>query len=66
MEASKFVDYYELMQISPNAEHDTIVRVYRILAARLHPDNSQTGDPEKFQLLAKAYHTLSDPQRRAE
>ncbi len=66
MEASKFVDYYELMQISPNAEHDTIVRVYRILAARFHPDNPHTGDPEKFQLLTRAYHTLSDPQRRAD
>lgn len=66
MEASKFIDYYELMQISPNAEHDTIVRVYRILAARFHPDNPHTGDPEKFQLLTKAYHTLSDPQRRAD
>lgn len=66
MEASKFVDYYELMQISPNAEHDTIVRVYRILAARFHPDNPHTGDRDKFQLLTKAYYTLSDPQRRAD
>lgn len=66
MEASKFVDYYELMQISPNAEHDTIVRVYRILAARFHPDNPHTGDAEKFQLLNKAYQVLSDPQRRAD
>lgn len=66
MEASKFVDYYELMQISPNAEHDTIVRVYRILAARFHPDNPHTGDAEKFQLLNKAYQVLSDPQRRSE
>jgi curved DNA-binding protein CbpA len=66
MEASKFVDFYELMQISPNAEHDTIVRVYRILAARFHPDNPHTGDAEKFQLLNKAYQVLSDPQRRAD
>lgn len=66
MEASKFVDYYELMQISPNAEHDTIVRVYRILAARFHPDNPHTGDADKFKLLTRAYHTLSDPQRRVE
>lgn len=66
MEATKFVDFYELMQISPNAEHDTIVRVYRILAARFHPDNPHTGDPEKFQLLTRAYYTLSDPQRRAD
>lgn len=66
MEASKFVDYYELMQISPNAEHDTIVRVYRILAARFHPDNPHTGNADKFKLLTRAYHTLSDPQRRVE
>jgi len=66
MEAGKFVDYYELLQISPNAEQETITRVYRILAARFHPDNPHTGDAEKFQLLARAYHVLSDPKRRAE
>jgi len=66
MEAGKFVDYYELLQISPNAEQETITRVYRILAARFHPDNPHTGDAEKFQLLTRAYHVLSDPNRRAE
>lgn len=66
MEPSHFVDYYELLQISPNAEQETITRVYRILAARFHPDNPHTGDAEKFQLLRKAYQVLSDPQRRAE
>lgn len=66
MEAGKFVDYYELLQISPNAEQETITRVYRILAARFHPDNPHTGDAEKFQLLTRAYHVLSDPKRRAE
>lgn len=66
MESSHFVDYYELLQISPNAEPETITRVYRILAARFHPDNPHTGDAEKFQLLRKAYQVLSDPQRRAE
>lgn len=66
MEAGKFVDYYELLQISPNAEQETITRVYRILAARFHPDNPHTGDAEKFQILTRAYHVLSDPKRRAE
>ncbi len=33
-----FIDYYELLQISPNAEPQTIQRVYRMLAARYHPD----------------------------
>jgi curved DNA-binding protein len=60
-----FVDYYELLQISPNAERETVHRVFRIMAARYHPDNAQTGDAEKFLLLTKAHETLSDPQRRA-
>ena len=30
-------DYFEFLQISPNAEPDTIHRVYRFLAVRLHP-----------------------------
>ena len=63
--AQTFVDYYELLQISPNAEADTIHRVFRIMASRCHPDNKQTGDNEKFLLLTKAYALLSDPIQRA-
>lgn len=59
-------DYYEFLQISPNADADTIHRVYRFLAARLHPDNGATGDAENFRLLKNAYDVLSDPRRRAE
>jgi len=61
----KIPDYYEFLQISPNAEPDTIHRVYRYLAGRLHPDNPETGDAEKFFLLKQAYDALSDPERRA-
>jgi len=59
-------DYYEFLQISPNAEPSTIHRVYRFLAGRLHPDNPGTGDAEKFLLLKQAFDVLSDPERRAE
>ena len=59
-------DYYEFLQISPNAEPDTIHRVYRFLAVRLHPDNPETGDAEKFFLLKQAYDVLSNPARRVE
>ena len=64
MPRADFVDYYELMQISPNAERETIQRVYRMLAARFHPDNGQTGDMAQFLRLNEAYKTLSDPQLR--
>ena len=60
-----FADHYETMQISPNADLDTIHRVYRILAVRFHPDNLDTGDEETFRALTDAYRTLSNPQARA-
>ncbi|WP_348261465.1 DnaJ domain-containing protein [Telmatobacter sp. DSM 110680] len=62
----KKLDFYELLQVSRTAEPDTIHRVYRFFAARYHPDNAVSSDPEKFALLRLAYETLSDPHRRAE
>lgn len=59
------VNYYEFLQINPNAQPETIRRVYRFLAGRFHPDNPETGDTEKFLLLNRAYAVLSDPERRA-
>jgi curved DNA-binding protein CbpA len=59
-------DYYEFLQISPNAELATIQRVYRFLASRFHPDNAETGNVDKFVLLNIAFEVLSDPKRRAE
>ena len=59
-------DYYEFLQISPQAEAETIQRVYRFLATRLHPDNPETGNAEKFFLLKQAYEVLSNPTLRAE
>lgn len=62
----KQVDYYEFLQISPNAEPETIHRVYRYLGARYHPDNPQSGNADAFSVLKNAYEVLSDPERRAE
>jgi hypothetical protein len=62
----KNLDYYEFLQISPNADSDTIHRVYRFLAARFHPDNPVSGDPEKFFMLKTAYDVLSNSDSRAE
>ena len=60
------VNYYDLLQINPRAEIETIERVYRILAARYGPSNAQTGDGERFRILTEAYQVLSDPVRRSE
>jgi len=60
------VNYYDLLQIHPRAEVETIQRVYKIFAARYHPDNLETGDAERFHQYREAYEVLMDPVRRAE
>jgi curved DNA-binding protein len=59
------LDYYEVLQISPNAESETINRVFRILAARYHPDNPESGNAEKFLRLKQAFDVLGNPKSRA-
>ena len=59
-------DYYEILQISPSAEADTIQRVFRLLAQRFHPDNQQTGNADRFREIHDAYRVLNDPETRAQ
>jgi curved DNA-binding protein CbpA len=65
MTSSTAPNYYELLQLSPNAEQLVITKIYRLLAAYYHPDNKQTGDEEKFKSVLKAYEVLSDPTKRS-
>jgi curved DNA-binding protein CbpA len=65
MPSDNGVDHYEVLQVSPNAEQETIQRLYRVLAQRFHPDNRETGDEARFRELSEAYAVLSDPARRA-
>jgi curved DNA-binding protein CbpA len=65
MSQNTFEDHYEDLQVSPNADQETIERVYRLLAKRYHPDNNSSGSTEKFDIITKAYKLLSDPEKRA-
>jgi curved DNA-binding protein CbpA len=65
MPLDEAIDYYEVLQISPSAEPETVHRVYRLLAQRFHPDNADTGNDARFRELTEAYQVLSDPERRA-
>jgi hypothetical protein len=58
-------DHYEVLQVSPRADQDTIERVFRHLAKRYHPDNQESGDAGRFTQLMDAFRVLSDPVRRA-
>ena len=61
-----FVDYYEMLRVSPGAELESIQRVHRALAARYHPDNKETGNLERFLKVNEAFKILSDPEKRRE
>jgi curved DNA-binding protein CbpA len=61
-----FIDYYEILEISPNANSETLERIFRYLALRYHPDNQDTGDLSRFSEIVEAHNTLKDPIRRAQ
>jgi hypothetical protein len=58
-------DYYEVLQVNRRADMDTIHRVFHMLAQRYHPDNRDTGNPDRFRQVAEAHAVLSDASRRA-
>ena len=66
MDASTFIDYYEILEISPNANSETIERIFRYFAMRYHPDNQDTGDLARFSEIVDANNTLKDPVKRAQ
>ena len=59
-------DYYEVLEISREADGETITRSYRKLAMRYHPDRNP-GDSEaeaRFKEVAEAHEILTDPEKR--
>lgn len=57
--------YYEILEVSNNANQQEIKKAYRKLARRFHPDvNHGKEAAEHFKLITKAYEVLSDPKKR--
>lgn len=65
MSDTQVPDHYEVLQLSPRADAGTISRVFRHMAKRLHPDNVDSGDAERFGAIMEAFRVLSDPDLRA-
>jgi curved DNA-binding protein CbpA len=65
MKNNHLPDYYEDLKISPNADPETIDRVFRMLAKRYHPDNKVTGNADAFNRISTAYKVLADIEKRA-
>jgi len=59
-------DYYEVLQIIPEAESEVIEGAYKRLVAKYHPDNKQTGDADRFRLIREAHEILANPVRKKE
>jgi curved DNA-binding protein CbpA len=65
MEAQGFVNYYEILELSPAASAEAIDQSFRSLARRYHPDNLASGDRARFDAVVEAHKLLRDPARRA-
>lgn len=63
--AGKFQDHYAVLDVDPKSDSDEIQAAYAKLAQRYHPNNSATGDPEKFEAVNLAYEVLSDAELRS-
>lgn len=66
MEAKSFVNYYEVLEVSPSANSEAIEHSFRHLARQYHPDNKDTGDRSKFDAIVEAHDTLKDALKRAQ
>ncbi|MEW6409649.1 MAG: J domain-containing protein [Nitrospirota bacterium] len=62
-------NYYQVLKVAPSASQDEIRKAYIAIVKKCHPDilgEGNSGSSERINLLNEAYHTLKNPQRRAE
>ena len=61
-------DYYQLLDVSEKASAAEVKAAYRRQARRYHPDLNAGNSlaEERFKLVAEAYRTLGEPERRAD
>lgn len=70
MSSDSHIDYYKILDVSPNATSQQIRDAYKRAALKSHPDRVAADSPErpartrKFQQINDAYYTLSETSRR--
>lgn len=62
------MDYYEVLEVSPNASDEVLKRAYYALVQKYHPDqyhsNAKQFATRRAQQINEAYRVLSDPTER--
>src|SRR5580658_11127098 len=60
-------DFYEVLQVTREANDQELKTSYRRLAMQYHPDRNPNNPEaeEQFKLCSEAYQILSDPDKRA-
>ncbi|KAL6076197.1 Molecular chaperone DnaJ [Balamuthia mandrillaris] len=63
-------DLYAVLEVTKDADTDTIKQAYRRLALKFHPDRNHGEEQEvcshRFKQVAAAYDVLSDPEKRSQ
>lgn len=58
-------NYYDILQVSKDADYDVIDRVHKFLIKKYHPDVSDNNS-EIVSEINNAYEVLSNPKKRKE
>ena len=63
---ARHTELYDLLEIQPDADEDTIKKAYRRLAVKYHPDKNPGNKEaeEKFKKISHAYEILGNKEKR--
>lgn len=62
------IDYYEVLEVSPNASEEVIKKAYQALVQKYHPNhfhsNYKQYATQRLKLVNESYSVLSNPEER--